>query len=285
MSPEKRLSVVDAEDHTGILIDGTGTPTPRPVGESLRRAAPPTLAQCYRAALQARHPGYLYTRTVSGKLGTVVAAVGIRLGVHPTYLSLMNLVLGIGGSAAIMAGYSADQTTPLVIAGVVLWQVAYIFDCADGKLARATSKTSAYGKSVDVFSDLAVQISVVVALSKVILSANNVILSNSKTLGVLAVLFASLWYLNFVTVLLARGEDQVNHSLIAKGRAFVSAAKLLRDYGFVILLLGTWLLVSPSTLIIPIMAVTATNLLLLVAYTAKSAALSIRVTRESSEVL
>ena len=271
-------SVPGAEVHIGIMADGMGTPRPTPDGESNRPAVPPTVAQCYRAALQVRRPGYFYTRTVSGRLGTVVAAVAIRLGVHPTYLTLMNLVLGIGGSAAVMAGYSPGRTSPLVFAGVALWQVAYIFDCADGKLARATGKTSAYGKSVDVLADLAVQISVVVALS-------NVMLSSDKIADLLAVLFASLWYLNFVTVLLARGDDQVSHALIAKRTAFVSAAKLSRDYGFLILVLGTWLFVSPSTLIIPVMVVTATNLVLLVAYTARSAGLSIRATRKSSKVL
>jgi phosphatidylglycerophosphate synthase len=278
MSSGKRVSVVGAEEHVGITSGGTGPPRPRPNGGSNRPTVPPTVAQCYQAALQARNPGYLYTRTVSGRLGTVVAAVGIRLGVHPTYLTLANLVLGIGGSAAVMAGHSPDRTAPLVVAGVVLWQAAYIFDCADGKLARASGKTSAYGKSVDIFADLAVQISVVVALSSIILSSN-------KIHDLLTVLFASLWYLNFVTVLLARGDDQVSHSLIARRTTFVSAAKLLRDYGLIILVLGTWLCVSPSTLIVPVMAVTATNLLLLVGYVARSTGLSIRAARKYSEVL
>ena len=273
MSPGKPVSVFAADDHTGIVTDPTSTPGPRPDNESHRPGVPHTVAECYRAALQARHPGYLYTRTVSGKLGTAVAALGIRLGIHPTYLTLINLVLGISGSAAVMAGYSPDRTAPLVVAGVVLWQLGYIFDCADGKLARATGKTSAYGTSVDVFADLTVQLSVVVALS-------NVILSGDKVPDLLAVLFASLWYIGFVTNLLARGDNQVSHSLIAKRTALVSAAKLLRDYGFIILVLGTWLLVSSSTLIIPMMAVTATNLVLLVAYTAKSAGLSIRASRD-----
>lgn len=278
MSSEKRVSVVGDGEHIGITADGTGALKAGPDGESDRPVVPPTMVQCYLAALQARHPGYLYTRAVSGRLGTVVAAVGIRLGVHPTYLTLMNLVLGVGGSAAVMASYSPDRTAPLVVAGVVLWQAAYVFDCADGKLARATGKTSAYGKSVDILSDVAVQISVVVALSSVMLSSKEIH-------GLLAVLFASLWYLNFVTVLLARGDDQVNHSLMGRRTAFVSAVKLLRDYGFIIMVLGTWLLVSPSTLVVPVMAVTATNLALLVGYIARSASLSIRASRKYSEVL
>jgi phosphatidylglycerophosphate synthase len=271
MPTKKRVTVAE---HIGITAtaDGTGLPRLRPDGESNRPAVPPTVASCYLAARQARTVGFLYTRTVSDTLGSVVAAIGMRLGAHPTYLTLMNLILGIGGSVAVMAGRSLDRTTPLLVVGVVLWQAAYIFDCADGQLARATGKTSAYGGSVDIFVDVAAQISVVVAVSSVILSRHEIP-------GLLVALFASAWFLNFVTVLLARGDDQVSHSLIARGSALVSVAKLLRDYGFVILVLGAWLAVSPSTIFVPVMAVTATNLVLLLGYIARAAVLSIRASR------
>ena len=272
MPTQKRVTVTDAVGHIGVTT-GIGAPRLRPDGESNRPAVPPTVAQCYLAARQVRSGGFLYSRTVSERLGTVVAAIGMRLGAHPTYLTLANLVLGIGGSVAVMASRSPGRTAPLLVAGVVLWQVAYIFDCADGQLARATGKTSAYGASVDIFADVAVQISVVVAVSSVILSRHEIP-------GLLVVLFASAWCLNFVTCLLARGNDQVSHSLIARRSALVSAAKLLRDYGFAILVLGTWLLASPSTLLVPVMAVTATNLVLLVGYIARAAGLSVRAPRQ-----
>jgi phosphatidylglycerophosphate synthase len=175
-----------------------------------------------------------------------------------------------------MAGRSPDRTAPLLVVGVILWQVAYIFDCADGQVARATGKTSAYGASVDVFVDVAVQISVVVAVSSVILPRHEIP-------GLLVVLFAAAWFLNFVTFLLNKGDDQVSNSLIARRSALVSVAKLLRDYGFVILVLGTWLLASPSTLFIPVMAVTANNLVLLVGYIARAAGLSVRASRQMQD--
>ena len=273
MQIENRVAVTIADEHIGITTDGIGAPPPRPDGESNRPAVRPTVAECYSAARQAQSGGFLYSRTVSDRLGTAVAAIAMRLGAHPTYLTLVNLVLGIGGSVAVMAGRSQDRITPLLVVGVVLWQVAYIFDCADGQVARATGKTSAYGASVDIFVDVAVQISVVVAVSSVMLSRHEIS-------GLLVVLFASAWCLNFVTCLLARGDDQVSHSLIARRSALMSVAKLLRDYGFVILVLGAWLLASPSTLFIPVMAVTATNLVLLVAYIARAAGLSIRASRQ-----
>ena len=269
MQTEKRATAADADEYIGITTDGIGAPPPRPDGESNRPAAPLTVAKCYLAARQARGGGFLYTQTVSDRLGTVVAAIGMRLGAHPTYLTLVNLVLGIGGSVAVMAGRSPDRIAPLLVAGAALWQVAYIFDCADGQLARATGKTSAYGGSVDIFVDVAVQISVVAAVSSIVLSRHEIP-------ALLVVLFASAWYLNFVTFLLAKGDNQVSHSLITRRSSLASIAKLLRDYGFVILMLGAWLLISPSTLFVPMMAVTAMNLLMLLAYIVRAAALSIR---------
>ena len=275
MPTEKRVTAADAVEHIGVTTDGIGTPQPRPDAKSNRPAVPPTVAQCYSVAWPARGGGYLYSRTVSDRLGTVVAAIGMRLGVHPTYLTLVNLVLGIGGSVAVLAGRSPDRTA-LLIAGVVLWQTAYIFDCADGQLARATGKTSAYGASVDIFVDAAVAVSVVVAVS-------SIILSRQEIPGLLVVLFASARFLDYVTVLLARGDDQVSHSFVARRSALVDVAKLLRDYPFVILVLGTWLLVSPSTLFVPVMVVTATSLVLMAGYAARAAVLSIRASRQMQD--
>jgi phosphatidylglycerophosphate synthase len=275
MPTEKRVTVTVTaiDEHIRIITDGIGPPRPRSDGESSRPVVPPTVAQCYVAARQARGGGFLYTQTVSDRLGTAVAAVGMRLGAHPTYLTLVNLVLGIGGSVAIIAGRSPGLIAPLPIAGVVLWQMAYIFDCADGQLARATGKTSAYGASVDTFVDVAVQISVVAAVGSIVLSRHEIP-------AVLVLLFASAGFLNFVTFLLAKGDDQVSHSLTGRRSPLVSVAKLLRDYGFVILMLGTWLLASPSTLFVPVVAVTAMNLALLAGYIARAAVLSIRAPRK-----
>jgi phosphatidylglycerophosphate synthase len=273
MSAEKRVTVADAVEHVGTTTDRIGRPQPGRYGGSNHPAVPPTVAKCYSMAWQTRGGGYLYSRTVSDRLGTAVAAIGMRLGTHPTYLTLVNLVLGIGGSVAVLAGRSQDRLAPLLVAGVVLWQVAYIFDCADGQLARVTGKTSAYGASVDIFVDFAVQISVVVAVSSVILSRHEIP-------GLLVVLFASVRFLDYVTCLLARGDDQASHSLVARRSALVSVASLLRDHPFYLLVLGTWLLASPSTLFIPVMVVTAMNLVLLAAYIARAACLSIRASKQ-----
>ena len=279
MPTENRVPVAD--ERIGIITDGTGVSGLGHDGERSRSAVPPTVAECYSAAAQARSSGSFYSRTVSNRLGSVVGAVGMRLGIHPTYLTLVNLVLGIGGSVAVMAGRSPDRTAPLLVAGVVLWQVAYIFDCADGQVARATGKTSSYGEFVDVFVDVAVQISVVAAVSSVMLSRHEIP-------ALLVVLFVSAWSsnLNFVNNFLGRLHNQASHSLIGEYSGLVSVmVETLRDYGFVIFVLGAWLLASPSTLFIPMMVVTANNLVLLAGYIARAAYRSIRASAATDKAL
>ena len=279
MPTENRVPVAD--ERIGIITDGTGVSGLGHDGERSRSAVPPTVAECYSAATQARSSGSFYSRTVSNRLGSVVGAVGMRLGIHPTYLTLVNLVLGIGGSVAVMAGRSPDRTAPLLVAGVVLWQVAYIFDCADGQVARATGKTSSYGEFVDVFVDVAVQISVVAAVSSVMLSRHEIP-------ALLVVLFVSAWSsnLNFVNNFLGRLHNQASHSLIGEYSGLVSVmVETLRDYGFVIFVLGAWLLASPSTLFIPMMVVTANNLVLLAGYIARAAYRSIRASAATDKAL
>jgi phosphatidylglycerophosphate synthase len=228
------------------------------------RSADRTLAQCYGAAKKARGGGFLYSRTISDWLGTALAAVAMRLGAHPTQLTLANLVLGVGGSAAVVAG---SHRMLLLVIGAVLWQLAYVFDCADGQLARATGKTSAFGAAVDVLVDVAVQISVVVAVA-------GVILARGEIPGVWVVLFAASWCVNFVTFLLTKTNEGASYALSSKTSPVMSIAKLLRDYGFAILVLGAWLVFRPSSLFIPAMALTGFNLLVLVGYIARNAALS-----------
>jgi phosphatidylglycerophosphate synthase len=226
------------------------------------------VAKCYSV----RSGGFLYSRTVCDRLGSVVAAMGMRVGAHPTYLTLLNLFLGVGGSAAVLVG--SPNRTALLVSGVVLWQVAYLFDCADGQLARVTGQASTFGAAIDVLVDVAVQISVVVAVS-------GAILARREIPNLLVVLFASSWFVNFVTYLLAKNANDGSHSLSLNASTPMSVAKLLRDYGFVLLLFGVWLLVWPTTLFVPAMAVTGSNLVVLVGHIVRDGARSVSCDRQS----
>ena len=92
-------------------------------------------------------------------------------GCAPTALTIVNLVLGLAASVAVVAlapTGSPPARVPAWVVGLVAlvgWQVAYALDCADGQLARVTGQASAAGARVDVLCDVAAQIALVAALS------------------------------------------------------------------------------------------------------------------------
>lgn len=232
-------------------------------GRGSRPSQPESFTECRRQVSMHRSGGFSFSATVSDRLGSWIAAAGLRVNAHPTHLTLCNLGLGLGGSAAVLIGGARHEG--LAVAGVVLWQLAYVLDCADGQLARATGKVSAYGASIDVLADMAVQTSVVVALARIILAT-------SGLPATVVVLFAALWFVNFVTFMVAKlnGPDGA-----ARSGPVLSLGMILRDYGFVILLLGCWLVVSRTTLAWPAMAVTASNVAVLASRIVRDGVLSL----------
>src|SRR5436305_2089535 len=88
--------------------------------------------------------------------GGVIAFAGSRLRLTPNVITRLALTLGLAGSAAL-------ATSHFVLAGSLLL-IAFIFDCADGQLARATGQTSPRGAWLDVMSDATLVIAVTVAV-------------------------------------------------------------------------------------------------------------------------
>src|SRR5215813_3215505 len=94
--------------------------------------------------------GGLYSEVVSQRAGALLAYVGNRVGLTPSALTLVNLVLGVGASVVVVAfaPRAAGGGLPHWLLGLVAllaWQLAYAFDCADGQLARVTRRTSSSG--------------------------------------------------------------------------------------------------------------------------------------------
>lgn len=114
--------------------------------------------------------GGLFTLAVNQRIGSYLCVPAHRLGFAPAVLTITNLVLGVGASVMV-AGFASrvpDHDVPMAavaLAALVLWQLAYSFDCADGQLARVTGRASAAGARVDILCDAAVHISLVVAVS------------------------------------------------------------------------------------------------------------------------
>ena len=229
-----------------------------------------SLADGYRRARAHRGDGDLFTRLVNDRLGWSVAAVGIRLGIHPTVITLGNLSLAMIGSIAVIthAGQAHSWWAPGLIA-FIAWQLAYVLDCADGQVARATGKKSEFGARVDILADFSVQ-------SSIICSLVSVITHTSDGSMILLALFATTWPVNLITWVLTRADGNVEHSLVRTKSGVISVVKLARDYGFVVLVFSGWVVVAPQSLIIPVIAFTCVNVVFLAASIAREAWLSMR---------
>jgi len=78
----------------------------------------------------------------------VVAALA-RTRVTPNQVTLVSMVIAVAGFALLAA---VPGTWGLVL-GILGIELAYIFDCADGQLARVTGRTSPVGGELDFLMD------------------------------------------------------------------------------------------------------------------------------------
>jgi phosphatidylglycerophosphate synthase len=217
--------------------------------------------------------GGLYSEAVSQRLGAVVALVADRLGIAPTILTLVNVVLGVGTSVAVavLAPSAVTGDLPawaLGLGALVAWQVAYAIDCADGQLARVTGQASPAGARVDVLADVLVQISLVTALA----SASTAF--QPRTPAWLVAVFAGTWMVNLVTSVMQSGGAA--GSLMTRTSLPVRVLKLIRDYGAVVALCGLVLTVVPGQIVWIMVAFSAVNGLFLIASVMHSARNALR---------
>ncbi len=179
----------------------------------------------------ANRGGGLYTEAVTQRLGSMIAWWCAKAGLAPTIVTLSNLALGLITSTAV--ALTGPGITPwgglLALLG---WQLAYAMDCADGQLARVTGQASPDGARVDVLCDVASHIALVTALVCV-----------ARPPVALASAFAGTWLVNVITSVLASGGAS---SLVPSRSPAVRLVKLIRDYGFVVLIAGVLLAVRPQ---------------------------------------
>jgi phosphatidylglycerophosphate synthase len=194
-----------------------------------------------------------------------------RMGLKPTHLSLVNLVLGIGASVGVIAYIPAAREGapwwPVALAALVLWQVAYMLDCADGQLARVTGTGSEAGARVDILCDIAIQasvVSVVVAVTRAY---------SYEVPAWCGAAFAALWMTNLVTAVMAKADDGV--SMVKSTSIIVRLIKLVRDYGFIIVVIAL-ALIRPEFMWVVLLGFGAVNALFLLASIASNARASLR---------
>ncbi len=229
-----------------------------------------SLGDLYRLAYAHRGSGYLFTRRVNDPLGSWVAAVAIRFDIHPTLVTITDLGLAIVASTFVItqADHLHSGWAPGLVA-LLLWQLSYILDCADGQIARATGKTSSFGARVDVLVDFLVY--------AIVISALMTVLTQRADPPVALVVFgAILWPLGILIYMLARNDGNRGHSFTQRG-GVVAVIKLIGDNGFILLVMGLWLFVHPQSIVIPVATICAVNACFLVASIGREAYLSMHV--------
>lgn len=240
-------------------------------------AATPGTTRSPRAKdfLAVNRGGGILSEAIDQPVGARIAYAAHRLSAPPTALTLVNLVLGLATSIAViaLAGPMHDKDISPIAVGLgalVLWHIAYEFDCADGQLARVTGKTSAAGGRLDILCDVAVQIALVAAVATVGHRYHAM-----PTWFVAA--FAGCWMINLVTSVLATGDKA--QSLVTSRSLPVRVVKLSRDYGAMITLLALVIAFWPGGLVWIMVAFTAVNALFLLASIAAAARSSLAAQR------
>ena len=217
--------------------------------------------------------GGLLSEAIDQPIGARIAHAAYRLGLAPSVLTIVNLGIGVGTSAAVIALAAAMRRgdVPALAVGLgalVLWHIAYQFDCADGQLARVAHKASAAGGRLDVLCDVAVQIALVSAVSAVAVHYQ------PRTPTWLVAAFAGGWMINLVTSVLAGGAQA--QSLVTSRSLPVRLVKLSRDYGAMITLMGLGIAVIPRYVVWIMVAFTVVNAVFLAASIAAATAKSLR---------
>ncbi len=236
----------------------------------------PTAPRHAAAEFRARHRGGgLFTETVNQRVGSWCAVAAERAGQPPTTLTLGNLILGVGTSVAVvlLAGPMRDGRVPALLVGLaalVLWQLAYSMDCADGQLARVTGQGSPAGARIDVLCDIAIQISLVAAVATV---------AHAYRPAVSVWLVAAFaGYLDGEPGDLGDAAGGSAQSLVTSRSPVIRVVKLVRDYGAVITALALVIALAPRWTVWAMVAFTLVNglfLLVSIAATAR-AALAVR---------
>ncbi len=103
-------------------------------------------AQDERARLDAavKAADGFYTTFFVSSYSRYIARFAARLGIRPNQVTLFSMFVGVLAAAAFALGHRWS-----LIAGALLLQVAFTFDCVDGQLARYTRNFSRFGAWLD----------------------------------------------------------------------------------------------------------------------------------------
>lgn len=104
-----------------------------------------------------------FTRRVNRPAGSLVAALLFPTQVTPNIVSVVGFGLHIVAAALVVTA-AGPLSVWLQLGVIVLWQVAFSLDCADGQLARARGAATPFGAWLDIFLDVVTHVLVYGAL-------------------------------------------------------------------------------------------------------------------------
>lgn len=125
--------------------------------------------------------------------------IAARTSVTPNQLSVGALVIGLGAAGCFWRG-----TWPWLVAGALIYHVAFVLDCVDGKLARLKGIESAFGGWLDyVFDRVRVLICTLALVAGQFLATGR---AGYLYLGIAIVFLDMLRYLNSLKINAVRQE-------------------------------------------------------------------------------
>jgi phosphatidylglycerophosphate synthase len=104
-----------------------------------------------------------FTRRVNRTAGAALAVLLFSTRVSPNAVSVAGLIVHFV-TAVLVATASSPIPPPTWIVVLLLWQLAFSLDCADGQLARARGTATPFGAWLDIFFDVITHVMVYGAL-------------------------------------------------------------------------------------------------------------------------
>lgn len=92
------------------------------------------------------------TQHVAFRVGAFLALMAERFSISPNTITVSSFIVSAAGASAV---FWIESPLPCALVMLVLLQLGYYLDCADGSLARVTGKVSSFGALADKAADSA----------------------------------------------------------------------------------------------------------------------------------
>ena len=210
--------------------------------------------------------GLFWARRVNHSAGAVIALLVLRTRLSANGVTVAGLVVHLLG-AAVVGLLPAPAPVWGVALVVLIWQLAYSIDCADGSVARARGQASAFGawfdQLVDSSSRIAVHTALVVYLVRALSLPGVAAALMASTVVSLALVqtFSSWGRMSLI------GGGSPLGDAAAHSRPILAAARHLLDYG-AFLFVASVLLLAPVALLVVVFASALVNALFIAAQVA-----------------